>query len=68
MNGNSVRTDRHLYTEWHNRRGEEYGRMLYDHKTDPKENVNISERPENAALVKELSALLKAGWRAALPK
>jgi len=68
MNGDSVRTDRHLYTEWHNKRGQFYGRMLYDHQTDPKENVNVSERPENAALVRRLSALLKAGWREALPK
>ena len=65
-NGDSIRTDRYLYTEWH-RKGELYARMLYDHVTDPRENVNISERPETAALVRRLSGMLKAGWRAALP-
>jgi len=63
INGDSIRTDRHLYTEWHNKRGEFYGRMLYDHRQDPKENANISERPQHAQLVKRLSAQLKAGWR-----
>jgi len=64
--GDSVRTDRYLYTEW-KRGARTYARMLYDHQTDPKENVNISERPGNAALVKRLQAMLKAGWREALP-
>jgi hypothetical protein len=32
--------------------------MLYDQKLDPKENVNISEKPENAQLVKELAEKL----------
>lgn len=70
--GDSIRTDRYLYTEWHgkwrgDKKGNLYARMLYDHRTDPKENVNIAERPENAALVRRLSSQLKAGWKAAMP-
>lgn len=65
FNGDSVRTDRYLYTEWKRRNGEIYGRMLYDHKVDPGENVNISELPENAELVKELHVTLDKGWKAA---
>ena len=49
------------------RGGRAYARMLYDHRTDPKENVNVSERPENAALVRRLRAMLGAGWREARP-
>lgn len=63
--GDSVRTDRYCYTEWR-RNGEVYARMLYDQKLDPKENVNISERPENAELVGELAKKLhrfRAGYR-----
>lgn len=40
---------------------------LYDHKTDPQENQNIAQRPENATLVKSLQEKLNAGWRAATP-
>ncbi len=56
--GDSVRTDRYCYTEWTGRDGKMTARMLYDQKLDPKENVNVSERPENAQLVKELAETL----------
>ncbi|MHC4657042.1 MAG: sulfatase/phosphatase domain-containing protein [Planctomycetota bacterium] len=58
-NGDSVKTDRYRYTEWHRKNGTRYARMLYDHKTDPHENVNISELPKNKALVKKLSKMLQ---------
>ncbi len=64
--GESVRTDRYCYTEWTGKDGKVYARMLYDQKLDPKENVNIAERPENAELVKELAEKLhrfRAGYR-----
>jgi len=50
--GKAVKTDRYLYTEWKN------ARMLFDHKTDPHENRNIADLPENAEIVRKLSALL----------
>ncbi len=64
-NGESVRTDRYCYTEWSREDGTRYARMLYDEKLDPKENTNISEKDENAELVKRLSETLhkfRAGY------
>jgi arylsulfatase A-like enzyme len=61
--GDSIRTDRYLYTEWTDNEGERTARMLYDHKADPHENENVSERPEHADLVARLSDGLRRGWR-----
>ncbi len=58
-NGDSVKTDRYRYTEWRRKDGTIYARMLYDHKTDPHENVNISELPQNKELVKKLGRMLQ---------
>ncbi|MBI1387528.1 MAG: sulfatase-like hydrolase/transferase [bacterium] len=58
VRGESVRTKRFLYTEWLNNKGAITARMLYDHRTDPKENVNIAARPENTKLVARLSRML----------
>ena len=41
---------------------------LYDHQTDPGENTNIADIPENKDLVNDLSKALKDGWRAARPE
>lgn len=60
--GDSIVTDRYIYTEWLGKPGKPYARMLYDHQTDPDENVNISEHPENRELVEKLSAQLRSGW------
>jgi len=57
--GDSVKTDRYRYTEWTNSDGQIYARMLYDHKVDAAENINISELPENKGLVQELARMLK---------
>ncbi len=59
FNGDSIKTDRYRYTEWRRKDGEVYARMLYDHKVDLVENVNIAERPENKLLVKKLSGMLE---------
>lgn len=65
--GYSVRTSRYRLVEWSNpdRNFREY--ELYDHRNDPNENVNVAKLPEYAAAVEELSALIKNGWKAALP-
>jgi arylsulfatase A-like enzyme len=63
--GDSVRTDRYLYTEWTDDAGQRTARMLYDHQADPNENVNIAERPDLADTVAGLARLLRAGWREA---
>lgn len=55
--GYSIRTERYRYTEWgeHGKGGTE----LYDHQSDPAEMVNLAGRKEQAAVVKELSAMLR---------
>jgi uncharacterized sulfatase len=53
--GHSIRTARYRYIEWDEGRG---GCQLYDHETDPRELANLAERPEQAARVAELHALL----------
>lgn len=65
--GYSMRTDRYRYTEWRAKKGEFVERELYDHQTDPKENVNIANRPEHADRIRQLAAQLEAGWQAARP-
>ena len=59
FNGDSVKTDRYRYTEWRRKDGKIYARMLYDHKVDLVENMNISELPGNKDLVKKLSEMLQ---------
>lgn len=66
--GRSIRTERHHYVEW--QRGPErevVARELYDHAVDPQENRNLADDPRSGEAVRELSKLLTAGWRAALP-
>jgi arylsulfatase A-like enzyme len=65
--GYSMRTDRYRLTRWLNRDGSEAARELYDHQNDPREDVNIAARPENKALVEELTKQMQAGWKAARP-
>lgn len=62
--GRSVRTDRWRYTEWDEGR---QGVELYDHARDPGELRNLAGSPRHRAVERELQALLRAGWRAALP-
>lgn len=65
--GHSMRTDRYRYTEWAEEGKEPLARELYDHRTDPDENTNIANAPENKDLVASLSKMLASGWRAARP-
>lgn len=66
--GYTMRTDRYRYTEWLDRdQGVVLARELYDHETDPQEDVNAADEPARAPVIAELSAQLKAGWRQALP-
>ena len=50
-----VKTDRYIYTEWPN--GD---RMLFDHQTDPDENVNVADQPEYAEVASRLREALRA--------
>ena len=51
--GESVRTDRWRYNRW----GKE-GEELYDHERDPEEFTNLANKPEHAATLAEMRALL----------
>ncbi len=66
--GYSMRTDRYRFTEWRPRKdnGEKF-HELYDMEKDPLETVNLAASKENADLVRQLSAMLDAGWKGALP-
>ncbi len=67
--GYSIRTERYRYVAWMNWRTKEYvAHELYDHQTDPQENINVASLPDNRDVVKQLDARLRSGWREALPK
>ena len=67
--GHSMRTDRYRYTEWRpSAGGQPVAVELYDHVTDPQENVNLAGRPEYKELVAQLHQQLEAGWQAAKPQ
>lgn len=62
--GTSVRTERWRYTEWDSGR---QGVELYEERRDPREVRNLADSPRHARIRAELQALLRGGWRAALP-
>ncbi|MEM6363409.1 MAG: sulfatase [Planctomycetota bacterium] len=58
-NGDTIRTDQFRYTIYRNKRGQITGHMLYDHETDPDENVNVADEPKYAGIVKTLAKKLE---------
>ncbi|HBJ86818.1 MAG TPA: iduronate sulfatase [Verrucomicrobiales bacterium] len=67
--GRTMRTERYRFTQWSENKtpGKTLAVELYDYHSGSNEVENIAARPEHAALVKELSARLEAGWRSAQP-
>ncbi len=69
--GYAMVTDRYRYVEWYpwdqqtKTPGSRVAAELYDHRTDPDENVNVANRPGNEEIVQTLAAQLKSGWPAA---
>jgi arylsulfatase A-like enzyme len=55
----SVLTDRYLYTEWKDKNGKAVANMLYDHKIDPDENINIAKDSEVSDIVERHKLLLE---------
>ena len=52
--GHSMRTARYRFTEWIVPETDFQAIELYDHQTDPDENVNLANRPEHSDLVEQL--------------
>lgn len=67
--GYTMRTDGYRFTRWVDRADHSQvdAVELYDHQTDPEENTNIANDPENAALVEQLTRDWLAGWKGAIP-
>ena len=66
--GRSVRTARHRFTEWTPLEGDGDPEFeLYDLENDPKEYDNLAGVPEHQSTMDRLAAVLKNGWKAALP-
>jgi len=63
----SMRTDRYRFTRWvhKNDHSKVEAVELYDHQTDPQENVNIAADPKNAGLVTGLTGQWLKGWQGA---
>jgi len=55
--GDSIRTQRYRYTNY-TKNGKHIGHMLYDHDTDPQENVSIVKRPEMKSTAEHLKEQL----------
>lgn len=66
--GRAMRTERYRFIEWSAPGNEKRVYELYDHQSDPQENVNIANLPKNKDLIATLSKQLQAGWKGALPK
>jgi arylsulfatase A-like enzyme len=65
--GRAMQTERYRFIEWKGKEGDKVVFELYDHFTDPQENVNIANLPENKELVAGLQNQLHQGWKAARP-
>ena len=52
--GETVRTSNFQYSEWNHG-----GKMLYDHKKDPHEDINVVEDPRYAKVVEAMAQLLQ---------
>ena len=72
--GYAMRTDRYHFIDWYKWDNDKKVPLdfveseLYDHNTDPDENINIAINPANKELIKSLRSQLRAGWREAQPE
>ncbi|REJ67207.1 MAG: iduronate sulfatase [Planctomycetota bacterium] len=56
--GDTIRTDRYRFTRYSTMKGALRGRMLYDHRADPGENVNLAGREAQRLQVERLTRQL----------
>jgi len=72
--GYTMRTDRYRYVEWYawdkelKARGDLLDRELFDHASDPDENLNLAQDSSYTQTIKDLSKQLNQGWKYALPE
>ena len=67
--GYSIRTEQFRYIEWIDvKKKQSIAIELYDHQADPYELKNLVGKKEQKPTVRQLSQLLRNGWKAALPK
>jgi arylsulfatase A-like enzyme len=59
QSGDTIRSDHYRFSEYSTKKGSVTGKMLYDHRVDPDENINIaSQLPEDSQeLSKHLNAI-----------
>lgn len=57
-NGDSVKTDRYRYTEYTDDNGKLISRMLFDHQTDPAENINLANSPDHREILLKMQKQL----------
>ena len=64
-NGDTIRTDAFRFTEYTDTKRNLTSRMLYDHATDPNENVNVVKARKQAVtgLAKQLRELKRRGGK-----
>jgi len=61
--GRSMRTDRYRFTVWEDKVSHRVDALeLYDHQSDPDENTNIANNPENTQLVADLMNRYRTLW------
>ena len=56
--GETIRTDKYRYTIYRDKKGQRTGHMLYDHTTDPDENVNVADDAAYTEVVTTLASKL----------
>jgi hypothetical protein len=72
--GYAIRTDQYRYVEWYqwnaaeNNAGTFICSELFDHYTDPQENINLANESDYKKTVELLSSQLNKGWRYSKPK
>lgn len=60
-NADSIRTEQYFYTEWRNKKNNKVlARMLFNHRVDPRETVNIADNPIYSQVVADLHNQLAA--------
>lgn len=61
--GYSMRTDRYRITEWRVPGTEFREYELYDHRTDPEENVNVAGQSDYQDVLDRLKQRMRQGWQ-----